>query len=336
MTYRPVLTYIYDYPVAELSEHLNEMAIAHFVVEQRRLCLAIRDMSAVRAEHVRALNRAQIPVVAWLTRDETEPQRFYRFSDATAVAARYQAFQAWSTHQGLKWAAIGLEIEPDLHDAVHFDGEPHIDTNALIRRVADHWHIESATTQFEALLQQMRADGHTVELYELPFVRDDRVSGSTLARRLLGLPNVNADQSVVRLYSSMTRPYGSGLIANYAPEFGAVAIGDLHADGLHQPLAVAELMRDLAHVAACRVPRIYIAGLSVAQMPEVATQVADGAWLRATVPALDDNQQRVSRMRAGLRALLWAGARPAVLLPLLIPVLLLIRRMLRTPHPHAS
>lgn len=336
MTYRPELTYIYDYPATALAEHLSDTAVAHLAVHQRRVCLSIRDVSALRAECVRALNRAQVPVVAWLTRDEAEPQRFYRFSDAVAIEERYHAFQAWSLQHGLKWAALGLEIEPDLHDAVHFDGEPHIDTNALIRRVAEHWHIESATAQFQALFAQMRADGHTVELYELPFVRDDRVSGSTLARRLLGLPNVNADQSVVRLYSSMTRPYGSGLIANYAPEFGAVAIGDLHADGLHQPLAVAELMRDLAHVAACRVPRIYIAGLSVAQMPEVATQVEDGAWLRATVPALDDNQQRVSRMRAGLRALLWAGARPAVLLPLLIPVLLLIRRMLRTPHPHAS
>jgi hypothetical protein len=336
MTYRPVLTYIADYPAAELTDHLNDIAIAHLVVEQRRLCLAIRDLSAVRAEHVRALNRAQVPVVAWLTRDETESQRFYRFSDGDAVVARYQEFQAWSIQNGLRWAALGLEIEPDLHDAVHFDGEPHIDTNALIRRVADHWHIESATAQFQALFAQMRADGHTIELYELPFVRDDRVSGSTLARRLLGLPNVSADQSVVRLYSSMTRPYGSGLIANYAPEFSAVAIGDLHADGLHQPLAITELMRDLAHVAACRVPHIYIAGLSVTQMPEVATQVARGEWLRAVAPPLDDNQQRVSRMRAGLRALLWAGARPAVLLPLLIPVLLLIRRMLRAPHPHAS
>ena len=336
MTYRPVLTYIYDYPASLLADQFSDSAIAHFVVEQRRLCLAMRDLSVVRAELVRTLNRAQIPVVAWLTPDEATPQRYYRFSDAAAIEARYQEFQAWSVHNGLKWAALGLEIEPDLHDAVHFDGEPRIDTNALIRRVADHWHIESATAQFHALFQQMRADGHTIELYELPFVRDDRVSGSTLARRFLGLPNISADHSVVRLYSSMTRPYGSGLIANYAPEFGAVAIGDLHADGLHQPLAVTELMRDLGHVAACRVPHIYIAGLSVTQMPEVAAQVAHGEWLRAVTPALDDNQQRVSRMRAGLRALLWAGARPAVLLPLLIPVLLLIRRMLRTPHPHTS
>jgi hypothetical protein len=75
-------------------------------------------------------------------------------------------------------------------------------------RVADRWHIEAATVDYAALVARTRADGFAVESYEIPFVRDDRVSGSTIARRLLGisLPDLAADRTVMQLYSSNVCP----------------------------------------------------------------------------------------------------------------------------------
>jgi len=69
-------------------------------------------------------------------------------------------------------------------------------------------------------------------------------------------------------------------------------------------------------------------------VPGLADLIVAQAWRTQTLPPTDEIHHQVSRMRAGVRALLWAGARPAVLLPLLIPVLLLIRRMLRVSANH--
>ena len=90
-----------------------------------------------------------------------------------------------------------------------------------------------------------------------------------------------------------------------------------------------ELWRDLQHVSGCGVPHIYIAGFPSIVEKGWHTKLVAGGWVRRSLPPTDEVHHQVARMRAGLRALLWAGARPSVLLPLLIPVLMLVRRMVR-------
>jgi len=324
-----------DMPAAELAGFFDEALIAHVGVHRLRLCLTMRDFSPLRAELVRRLNRARIVVVAWIVRDEHDSVRDYRMHDAALVGERYREFLQWSTQHGLGWDAIGIDIEPDIRDAVRFGDQPSVDVNTLVRRIADRWHLDAATADYATVVTQMRTDGFAVESYEIPFVRDDRVSGSTIARRLLGLPDLAADRTVIQLYSSNVRPYGPGLIATYAPESSSVLIGSIAADGHNRPLNENELLRDLGHVAACGVTHIYIADMqAVYALPGVADVIVAQAWRNQTLPPTDEVHHQVSRMRAGVRALLWAGARPAVLLPLLIPVLLLIRRMLRVSATH--
>ncbi len=329
------LTYMCDMPAAELAGFFDEALLAHMGVHRVRLCLTMRDFSPLRAELVRRLNRARIAVVAWIVRDEHDSARDYRMHDAVLVCERYREFFQWSTQHGLGWDAIGIDVEPDIRDAVRFGDQPTVDVNTLVRRIADRWHIDAATADYATVVTQMRADGFAVESYEIPFVRDDRVSGSTIARRLLGLPDLAADRTVIQLYSSNVRPYGPGLIATYAPEASSVLIGSIAADGHNRPLSENELLRDLGHVAACGVTHIYIADMqAVYAVPGLADLIVAQAWRTQTLPPTDEIHHQVSRMRAGVRALLWAGARPAVLLPLLIPVLLLIRRMLRVSANH--
>lgn len=323
MTQRIQLTYMYDVPTAELSHCFDEQLVAHLSVHGIRVVLALRDDSSARAELVRRLNRARIAVVAWLVR----PEHDFQLHDADAVRTRFEEFQRWSTQHGLAWDAVALDIEPDIRDTVRFGDEPTVDLTTLIRRVGDRWHIEAATTAYTEVLTQIRAAGYVVEIFEIPFVRDDRVSGTTIARRLLGLPDIVADRTVMQLQSSYVRPYGPGLIAAYAPEASSVMVGSMRGDTHNRALSEAELLRDLAHVTACGVTNIYIADMQ--QLP-ISAVIVEKNWASKTLPAPDEYYQQVARMRAGVRALLWAGARPAVLLPLLIPVLLLIRRMLRT------
>lgn len=333
MTQQHIVTYIYDMPAHTMPDFWSEAVYTHLSIHQMRVCMAIRDTSDMRASVVRQLNRRRIPVVAWIVPDEHATMRDYRMHDAESVHTRYTQLQQWSVSQGLRWEAIGIDVEPDVRDTVRFGDDPKVDYQTLIQRFGNRWHIEDATNAYKSVMAQIHADGHISESYEVPFVRDDRVSRSTVARRLLGLPDLAAHQTVVRLCSSAARPYGPGLIATYAPEYTAVIIGNV--DDGHQanhPLSLAELMRDVAHVAACGVKHIYIN-----EMAHIFTQgwhehIAQPTWLRQPLPVADETHRQVARMRAGVRALLWAGARPAVLLPLLIPVLLLVRRMLR-PEP---
>ncbi len=332
MTQRIQLTYMYDVPEATLARCFSEQLIAHLNVHAIRVVLALRDYSAERAELVRRLNRARIPVVAWLVHAE----RDFRMHDAHEVRACFDAFQQWSTQHGLGWDAVALDIEPDVRDAVRFGDQPTVDLTTLIRRIGDRWHIEEATSAYTHVLAHIRDAGFVIELFEMPFVRDDRVSGTTIARRLLGLPDVMADRTVMQLQSSYVRPYGAGLIAAYAPEASSVMVGSLRADAHHRSMTVDELMRDLGHISACGITNIYIADMQEAcTRPELVVAIVEKAWVTKVLPPADEYYQQVARMRAGVRALLWAGARPAVLLPLLIPVLLLVRRMLRT-STHAA
>jgi hypothetical protein len=327
MTQHIQLTYMYDVPVAELAQCFSEQLLAHLNVHGIRVVMALRDFSTERAELIRRLNRARIPVVAWLVHVE----RDFRMHDAHEVAACFDAFQRWSTQHGLGWDAVALDIEPDMRDAVRFGDEPTVDLATLVRRTGDRWHIEAATNAYTQVLADIRAAGFAVELFEIPFVRDDRVSGTTIARRLLGIPDLVADRTVMQLQSSYVRPYGAGLIAAYAPEASSVMVGSLRADAHNRAITVDELMRDLGHVAACGITQIYIADMQEAcTRPALTAAIVEKAWVTKSLPPADEYYQQVARMRAGVRALLWAGARPAVLLPLLIPVLLLVRRMLRT------
>ncbi|MFM2310165.1 MAG: hypothetical protein RLY87_2287 [Chloroflexota bacterium] len=325
----PAITYIYDMPSDHITSFWSDALIDDLARSQVRLCIAIRDTSPARTLLIQRLNVAKIPVVAWLVRDDLDVMRDYRMGDANDLHARYRDVMRWSTTNALRWDAVGIDISADVRDTVRFGDKPAVDVNTFLKRISNRWHIDAATTSYENLLALIRADGHRIESYEIPFVRDDRVSGSTLARRLLGLPAIAADAVVVRLYSSHARPYGPGLIAAYAPECAAVAIGDFAPDGSNQPLSEYELWRDLQHISGCGVAHVYIAGLPTIIEQNWHTAIIAGGWVRRTLPPTDEVHHQIARMRAGMRALLWAGARPSVLLPLLIPVLMLVRRMVR-------
>ena len=75
--------------------------------------VAIRDFSPERAELVRRLNQAGVPVIAGLL---MSPEQGYYFNaeNAPEAGARFVAFDAWSRDQGLRWDGVGLDIEPTL------------------------------------------------------------------------------------------------------------------------------------------------------------------------------------------------------------------------------
>ena len=57
------------------------------------------DLSPERAEVVRRLNAAGVPVIAWQLLPE-EQGYWYNMSNAPSAAARYSAFRAWTAEHG--------------------------------------------------------------------------------------------------------------------------------------------------------------------------------------------------------------------------------------------
>jgi hypothetical protein len=77
-----------------------------------QVAVALPDFSAERAAIVHRLNGAGIPAVAWLLLPK-EQGYYFNADDAPAAASRIAAFEAWTSGEGLGWAAVGLDIEPD-------------------------------------------------------------------------------------------------------------------------------------------------------------------------------------------------------------------------------
>jgi hypothetical protein len=75
--------------------------------------LALPDLSAERAQVVLRLNRAGIPVIAWLSLPPAQGY-YLNANNAREAFTRFSDFETWSTAYRLRWAGVGLDIEPKI------------------------------------------------------------------------------------------------------------------------------------------------------------------------------------------------------------------------------
>ena len=93
---------------------LSEPGVVADLIELKAgIALALPDLTADRASLVRELNRDGISVTAWLT---LPPEQGYYLnaSNARQAEVRFSDFEKWTTANELRWAAIGLDIEPNI------------------------------------------------------------------------------------------------------------------------------------------------------------------------------------------------------------------------------
>jgi len=278
---------------------------------QARVSLGVLDLSVGRAQVVRRLNEAGIPLVAWQLLPK-EQGYWFNVHNAHQAAARYVAFKAWSAENGLKWAGVGLDIEPDMRDAERLATDRWGLLAALLPRAFDYERMRRAQAEYSLLVAQMRADGYSVESYVFPLMLDERKAGSTLLRRVSGLVEVSADCEVPMLYSSFLRPRGAGALWSYAPEAQAVALGSTGggvtvggADKV-RPLDWNELSRDL-RLARRWVSDIYIFSLEGCVREGFLERIKGFDWDHAFTPPLGV-AAHVSQFRRVLGTGLWLSA----------------------------
>jgi hypothetical protein len=184
----------------------------------------LSDLSSERADVVRKLNAAGIPVVA-VPLVALEDGYYFTADNPSRAAARYDEWKEWTSREGLVWVGLGSDIEPDVRMYQQIADNPRRVLPILLRGLRDRERPRRAATAYAALVGRMRADGWSVENYQLPPIMDERRVGSTLLQRLFGLVDVRTDREVWMLYSSFFGALGPGLLWSYGPEAPAVAVG---------------------------------------------------------------------------------------------------------------
>jgi hypothetical protein len=188
------------------------------------IALSLPDLSPDRARIVRQLNSAGIPVTAWLTLP-SEQGYYLNAGNAPEAAARFAAFQTWTSTYSLQWAAVGLDIEPGIHEFTSIRNSKSRLAWTLIKRYFDMERIQRARNSYSALIREIQAQGYPVETYQFPFLADERRARSTLLERLAGIVDVRGDREILMIYTSFRQQLDSALIWVYGPDAQAIAVG---------------------------------------------------------------------------------------------------------------
>ena len=312
---RPQLTFACELK----SDSLQALFAESSVVKDLRaleasVALGILDLSAERAAVARDLNRAGLPLIAWLLLPE-EQGYWFNLGNARQAAQRYADFRAWSEEYGLHWTGIGLDIEPDRREVdTLLRGQWGLVLPSLARRVCDRQALRRAQSEYRALVARIRSDQYAVDSYVLPFILGERRVGSTLLRRCAGLVDVPSDREIAMLYSSFVRPGGEGFLWSYAPDAKAIGVGstgggvEIEGLGDSRPLDWDEFSRDL-RLAQRWSDDLFVFSLEGCVRQGFLSRLKTLNWDAPVYPPLR-MARRADLVRRAFRAVLWTSAHP--------------------------
>lgn len=277
------------------------------------LSLGLLDLSAARAEVVKKLNHAKIPVTAWLLLEKDQGY-WTNLDTIEETAIQYNMFKAWKTKYKLDFAAVGLDIEPKLEIISELNKNPWNKAGGLVRRFLSNQHYSENLASARALIQSIRADGYAVETYQFATVVDERKAKSTVLAKILGIPALFADREVLMLYSSFFPAYQDSILWSYAKECQAVGVGStgggVEIEGM-PPLKTMrwiDLKRDLL-LASKAVDNIYIFSLEGCVNNNFMDRLLDLDWSTEVIPP-ERSAMGISLVRKVGQGVLWTLSHP--------------------------
>lgn len=335
----PQLTFFCELNSDDLQELFKDSAIIDGLrALNANLSLGLIDLSQERAEVVRRLNAAGIPLTAWLLLPEKDGYWFNLDNFPQALAC-YQSFREWTEEKGLKWSGVGLDIEPDIRDWGQWKTGRFRFINTLVKRAFNRKRLLRAQAAYTRLAATIRNDGYLVESYQFPFIDDERKVGSSLLRRLAGLVDIPVDREVWMLYTSYFRPTGAGYLWSYAQQASAIGLGSTGGGvdtgvGDGQPLDWEEFSRDL-RLAWYWTNDIYIFSLEGCARQGFFERLKNFQWDR---PILfpDEVAEPVERWRQALRSALWVSHNALFIFVGTITAVIIMRRLSGLLHRRAG
>lgn len=306
----------------------NSEVIADLKDLRAGLALAVPDQSAERAQVVRQLNAAGVPLIAWIELPN-ELGIYFNADDPAQAVAAIVSFETWTRQYGLKWEGVGLDIEPNSTELLQFKQHKWHAVRLLATRYFDLHRVYRAREAYGEMIRHLRAHGYLVQTYQMPLLPADRRVHTTLLERLLGIVDVRGDEEALMLYSSFAPSIGAGMIWEFGPGAQAIAIGTTQVDPKAVPAGIPlhweEFSRDLivaSHFS--HIVGVYNLEGSVQQgfLPLLKTMNWNQSVL---IPA--DSIRKAVRTRRVIDAFLWVGTFfPGIAAVLLLLLMWLVLR----------
>lgn len=305
------------------SEDLTRLFDGRFVIDDLKsldaaLSLGILDLSNERAKVVKRLNKAGVPVIAWLLLPEDQGY-WFNLDNYEAAVQRYFDFIAWTEKHDLSWVGVGLDIEPDIREMRQVIEQKQTEKLAttLFSRFMDRKRVAKAQIAYQSLVERIRADGYLVESYHIPLISEERRAASTVLQRTLGLVDLETDREVFMLYSSFLRPNGNAVLWSYAPDSDSIGVGntgggvDIEGVGDLPPLTWEEFSRDLRMCVIQEKP-VHIFCLEGCVEQGFLSKLATFDWDKPVAKPAKVHQ--VKGIRTGITAVLFLLERPWIIL----------------------
>ena len=247
---QPELFFGCDMDSAKLESFFSDAAlIGNLKALNAGIALGISDFSPARARAVRLLNQDGIRVIAGLSLPDQGV--YLNAGNVREAAARFETFEIWTAANGLKWSAVGLDIEPNFSDFAAMRNQKLRLAAKLLRRSFDAEGVRRGREAYAALIATIQSRGYPVETIQMNFLADERKIHTTILERLFGIVDIRANDEVLMVYSSFNHAADAAPVWSYGQEAQAIAIGstagsgDPAIDAKYPPLNWDEFSRDL-------------------------------------------------------------------------------------------
>jgi hypothetical protein len=311
---KPRLTFFCELDPQPLKKLFSDSTLLAKLKElDAAISLGIRDFSPERTGIVKTLNAAGIPITAWLLLPK-EQGYWFNLDNAPHAVRRYGEFRLWTAKNKLKWAAIGIDIEPDIRVMGEISQAPFKVASLLLPKLFDDQRIKKAEGKYTTLVTQMHLDGYFVESYQFPLISDERKAHSTLIRKVCGIVDLAVDREVFMLYSSFAPALGAGMIESYALDTRAIALGstgggvEIEGQGELRTMDWAALKRDLL-LASRFTDDLFIFSLEGCLRQNFLDKLAHLDWEKnESIPVRAKHNMEL--IRVALQAVAWTASHP--------------------------
>jgi hypothetical protein len=339
----PHLVFASDQSTSELESMLSEPGVVRDLIDLKAGIAVAPNFTVDEANLVRQLNRDGIPVAAGLA-VPSEQGYYLNSSNGRQAEVRFEDFEKWTTANGLRWAEIVLDIEPNIQDfAALRQGSKWRLFLTLLGRYADVRRVRDAKYTYSALIRQIRSHGYQVETCQFPFIADERAVRSSVLERLTGIVDVRADREVLMVYTSFHQSLDSALIWVYGPDAQAIAVGSTTgptSDPHFARLTWEEFSRDLM-VANHFSHLIGVYNLEGCVRQGFLARLKNVNWDESVIIS-GESVRRALQLRARIQRVLWIVSN----LPYFLAVILVAfawaiawwkkQRLRRNPHPRGA
>jgi len=304
----------------------NEL-IAQLVHMNANISMAIQDFSPERANIVKKLTRAGIPVTAWILLS-LEEGYWTSLDTIHQTIQRYSEFKLWTKANQLTWAAIGLDIEPRIDMLTLLKGDLPSQIPTLAKRYFSFRKYHDLESETRNLIRQIHTDGNAVETYQFPSVVEERRARSSVLARLFGLPALDSDREVLMLYSSIFGKAADAVLWSYARDANAIGVGSTGGGVTIEELPPLrslrwlELKRDLL-MASMQAHHIYIFSLEGCVEENLMDRLEMLDWnTPQSVPRV--HSREILLIRKAAQAILWSLSHPLLSFAIFFPILCIL------------